>query len=354
MELILTKNDLNILIRSIVSYELSKQNGIYFPLFFEYPKRGNFTSPPFSCDSLGLVSLAIAVGNYFGVHYSGLEENLIRYPDFESWVEIVHDSLKSYSNGITFRTSGTTGEPKEIFHSFDALEQEAIFLASLFADSQKIAAFVRPHHIYGFLYTIALPKYLKTKVSFHEPLPTNAFYAIASDSLLISTPVLYKQIVQINKKFTSNIVAVSSTEPLPKELSLELKAKGVQKTVEIYGSSETLGVGYKEDEEDYFTLFDYLQKDGLKNLQDKLLWNGERLFCVDARLDANVKHRGYLINLEKLQQILNTLDGVNECELVFTKGEIVAFIQPSNKRLAMESIAQLTPPKPDSIVWIDR
>lgn len=353
MKLVLTKNDVQLLIRSIVSYELYKQRSVYFPLFFEYEGKGRLTNEPFGCDSLSLVSLAIAVGNYFGVHHSGLEENFIRYPDFESWIDIVYDSLKIHNEGIIFRTSGTTGEPKEIFHSFDVLRNEAIFLASLFADSESITAFVRPHHIYGFLYTIALPKYLKIKTSFHEPLPTDIFYTTPSNALLISTPTLYKQIVHINKKFASNITAVSSTEPLPKELWIALKNKGISNTIEMYGSSETLGLGYRKDEEDFFTLFEYLQKDRLESLQDELLWNENGRFKIVTRLDANVKHRGYLLNLKALQQDLCKLDGISECELSFTKGEIVAFIKSSDKRLAMESIAQCKPPRPDSIVWID-
>jgi acyl-coenzyme A synthetase/AMP-(fatty) acid ligase len=213
---------------------------------------------------------------------------------------------------------------------------------------------VRPHHIYGFLYTIVLPKVLKIKVSFHEPLPSNALFATASDSLLVSTPALYGQIVQMDKKFASNITAVSSTEPLAKKLFLDLKAKGIEKIIEMYGSSETLGVGYKEDEAAYFTLFNYLKKDTLRHIQDELLWSGERLFQVKTRLDTNVKHRGYLIDIHALEQTISKLDGVSECNLVFTKGEIVAFIKPFDKPIAIQSIAQLNPPKPDSIVWMDK
>jgi 4-coumarate--CoA ligase (photoactive yellow protein activation family) len=298
--------------------------------------------------------MSMAVGSYFSVHESGLEDNFIRYPDFISWIDIVYDSLQNHSCGITFRTSGTTGEPKEVYHTFEVLEREAIFLASLLNCGGDIHSFVRPHHIYGFLYTIALPKYLDKKIIHHEPLPTHNFFSIPSHSLLIATPTLYHQIVKLEKNFFSNIVAVSSTEPLSTELSLKLKERGIEKTIEIYGSSQSLGIGYREDEEEFFTLFEYHQKDALENLQDNLLWSDERHFRVAERLDAQVKYRGYLVDLQRLQKSIAALDGVEECDVVLSKGEIVAFITPADKSLAMKKIAELDPLKPDSIIWMER
>lgn len=354
MSLLLTKNDITILIRSIISHELSKQNHFYIPLFFEFEARGHFAKSPFECDSFALVTLAMAVGNYFGVYESGLEENFIRHPDLISWVDIVHDSLKCHSQGITFRTSGTTGEPKEVFHTFEALEREALFLTSLFNSGQQIHSFVRPHHIYGFLYTIALPKYLNKKVIYHEPLPTNEFFSIPSQTLLIATPTLYHQILKLDRNFSPDIVAVSSTEPLGNELSLKLKERGIKKTVEIYGSSESLGIGYRKDEEEFFTLFEYHNKDLLESLQDNLIWRNERHFSVAERLDAQVKYRGYLVDLEGLQKSIAALEAVEQCDVILNKGEIVAFITPRDKSLVMKSISKLTALKPDSIIWMER
>ncbi len=351
MQLNLTKGDIEILISSIISYELSNKNKTYFPLLFDLHKEGDLTKPPFGCDSLSLISLATAVDEYFGVSHSGLEDNFIRYPNFKSWVQIVYDSQKHYSEGITFSTSGTTGKPTKVFHNMDGLEKEASYLAKLLDGSKSISAFVRPHHIYGFLYTIALPKYLDVQITFHEPIPSESFFKIPSDSLLVATPTLYDIVIKKDKTFNPNICAVSSTEPLSIHTKDDLKAKGIKKVVEFYGSSQSLGVGYKFDDQEHFRLFEYLDKTSVTHIQDQLQWVNQEEFSVCSRLDKQVKHRGYLVDLDQYKQKLESLDAIKECDLVLSKGKLVAFITPKSKKDAIKGIAQVLQNQPDSIVW---
>ena len=353
MQLHLTRRDIEILIRSIISYELSKQSTSYFPLYFEYEGRGDLSKAPFLCDSLSLVTLATAVGEYFGVKESGLEENFIRYRDFVSWVDIVSDSLRHYSEGITFFTSGTTGEPKRVFHTFASLQREAEYLSKLLGSAKTITAFVRPHHIYGFLYTIALPKMMGVEIVHNEPLPSGDFFDTPSDSLLISTPTLYDIVVQKEQKFAPNIQAISSTQMIKIKTKERLLALGIERVIEIYGSSETLGVGYREDSAENFRLFEYLDRESLSNLQDNLLWQSEREFSLGERLDGGIKERGYLVDLKEYETKIEKLAGIERCELLWSKGELVAFITPRDKKEAMESIAQMQEKKPDSVIWID-
>lgn len=353
MQLHLTREDIEVLIASIISYELSKQNNTYFPLFFDLHQRGDLTKAPFSCDSLSLVLLATAVGDYFGVTQSGLEENFLRYRDFVSWVDIVADSLSYYSDGITFSTSGTTGEPQKVFHSMQNLQEEARYLATLLQGAKSISAFVRPHHIYGFLYTIALPKYMELQAKFYEPIPSDIFFKTPKDSLLISTPTLYDLIVKKEKSFNPNITAVSSTQPLKAATKEGLKEKGIEKVIEIYGSSQSLGVGYRWDNQEDFTLFDYLDQKSLCSLQDRLEWKNEREFTLCGRLDNGIKYRGYLMDLKEYEKEIKNLVGVKECNVVWSKGDIVAFITPNDKMTAMQSIAMHLKNKPDSIVWVN-
>jgi len=353
MQLHLTRDDVEILMRSIISYELSKQQSGYSALHFTYKGRGDLSAEPFHCDSLALVTLATAVGEYFGVKKSGLEENFVRYRDFVSWVDIVHDSLEYYSEGITFFTSGTTGEPKRVFHSMESLYREAEYLAKLLGGAKSIAAFVRPHHIYGFLYTIALPKIMGIEVDYKEPLPSSEFFDTPSDSLLVSTPMLYDIVVEQERRFAKNIRAISSTQELKTETKEQLLALGVERVIEIYGSSETLGIGYKEQNAETFRLFEYLERDSLKTLQDHLVWKNEREFSLGGRLDGAIKERGYLVDTKTYEARIERLSGIQKCELLWSKGELVAFITPSDKKEAMQSIAQMQERKPDSIVWVN-
>ncbi|MGM0534395.1 MAG: hypothetical protein ACQERK_07885 [Campylobacterota bacterium] len=353
MSLRLQKDDVNILLRSIVSTELSKQNSTYFPLYPNFWGRGELTASPFGLDSLSLVSLATTVGDYFGVTHSGLEENFIRYRDLVSWVDIVCDSLDEYNEGITFSTSGTTGKPKKVFHSMQSLEREAAYLAKLLQGAKSINAFVRPHHIYGFLYSIILPKFMNLQVSWNEPLPAKALFETPKDALLISTPALYDVISKKQGSFHPGITAVSSTQQLQMQTKDKLFERGIENIIEIYGSSQSLGVGYRRGRRECFTLFDYLNKSGLHDIQDNLEWENDREFLLRDRLDAQIKHRGLLVDLKQYQKQVSQMDGIEECDAVFNKGELTAFITPADKKRAMQSIATMQAVRPDNIVWIE-
>lgn len=353
MQLRLNRRDVELLIASIISYELSKQNKNYFPLHFEIKNRAELTQPPFSCDSLSLVTLASAVGEYFCVKESGLEENFLRHRDFVSWVDIVMDSLDFSSKGLTFFTSGTTGEPKRVFHTFEALQREANYLAKLLSGAKSITAFVRPHHIYGFLYTIALPKIMNIEVTHKEPLPSSEFFHLPSDSLLIATPTLYDIVVQKEEKFSKNVTLVSSTQALKTTTKEKLLAHGASRVIETYGSSETLGVGYRWSDSEHFCLFEYLEKESLCALQDRLLWQNEREFSVGGRLDGAIKERGYLVDTKAYEASIERLAGIEKCELLWSKGELVAFVTPSDKKEAMRSLAEMQEKKPDAIIWVE-
>jgi len=348
-----TKEDVAVIIRSIVSQHLSNQNSLYFPLWFEYEQRGDLSKEPFWLDSLSLVTLATEIGTFFGVHHSGLEEHFIRYRDLQSWNDIVFDSLKHYNTTITFFTSGTTGKPKQVEHALADIIQEALFLKTLFCQQRAIASFVRPHHIYGFIYTIVLPQILKIPVVHHEMLPSRAFFKIPPKTLLVATPTLYKELALFDDTLSPNCTAISSTQPLLQTTYELLKNKGIQEVYEIYGSSESLGVGYRTSLESPFRLFEYLQKESLQGIQDGMDFVNTREFFVQNRNDALLKYRGYKLNLAEYESKLQSLAGIQEASANISKGELICFIDAKNKQEALRQIAQNLSPAPDKVIWIE-
>ena len=348
-----TKENIAVIIRSILSQHLSKQNSSYFPLWFEYQQRGDFDKEPFCLDSLDLVSLATEIGTFFGVHHTGLEENLIRYRDVQSWNDIVFDSLKHYNTTITFFTSGTTGKAKKVEHLLEMIINEASFLSTLFYEQTSITSFVRPHHIYGFIYTIVLPQILGVPVVYNEPLPSRAFFKTAPNALIVATPTLYKELTLFEEHFAQNTIATSSTEELSKMTYELLQNKGIKEVYEIYGSSESLGVGYRTSIKEPFRLFDYLQKDSLQDIQDGMNFKNERLFFIQNRNDSLSKYRGYKLDLADYETKLKSVNGIQEATASISKGELICFIHSKNKQETLREMALILSPIPDKIVWIE-
>ena len=340
------------IISSIVSKYLCEKNSSTFALFVEYSGRGFLDAKPFYCDSLDLVSLAIEVGDFFGVTHSGLEEHFLRYRDLSSWVAIVEDSLQHYSATITFQTSGTTGEPKKVEHHITDLLQEAKALASLFWERKSVDAFVRPHHIYGFLYSIVLPKFLDLECKYYEPLPSKHIFTKRENSLVIATPTLYKNLSLLEGSFAADTILVSSSEALAQEDYTFLQKRGAKSIYEFYGSSESLGVGYKTDPKDPYTLFEHLDQQTLKEVQDSLHFIDTKHFYLQERKDERIKHRGYKLHLQSYEQELNALPSIKQAKVSLAKGSLICFINSTSKETTMEEIAQNLEIKPDEIVWM--
>lgn len=351
MDFAFSKDDIRCIVHSIISEQLSRRDGGYFPLHPLFKGRGFLDKKPFSCDSLTLVSLATQIGDFFGVAQVGLEEYFLRHKDIQSWVDIVYDSLKHYSKTLTFLTSGTTGPPKRIEHKTADILKETQFLTSLFAGRKEIDAFVRVHHIYGFLYAIALPKILGIKVSYHEPLPSREFFKKKKDNLIVATPPLYAQLDLYDESFDPSSVLVSSTEPLSEKTYELLRQKGASRIYEFYGSSESLGIGYKDAHDSPFVLFDYLNKDELLMVQDDLKFLDDTHFFVRNRKDSLVKHRGYKLDLQAYEKEFNALKNIQEARVKISKGSLNCFVKAEDKDKAMEDIASLEL-KPDQIIWM--
>jgi long-chain acyl-CoA synthetase len=66
--------------------------------------------------------------------------------------------LQHWDGELTFRTSGSTGEPKRCVHALAPAAQETAALAALFPGRRRCCWRVPAHHIYGFLFTVLLPR----------------------------------------------------------------------------------------------------------------------------------------------------------------------------------------------------
>ncbi len=291
----LEPRDVALILHSMLAEQLSRERGSYFPVRAYLDAATPLSRPPFELDSLGLVRFASEASEFFGLHHSGLDEYLLRHPDLKSWRNIVLDGLDSHAGGLTFFTSGTTGEPKPVHHDPGRIEREVRFLAeTLFRGRRKVVTAARLHHIYGFLYGIALPRFLGRPVEPLEIMPSRRLVEEAvPGSLVVATPALYRQLDLLPARFGPDVQVVSSTEALDRVTWQALEARGVERVHEIYGSSETLGVGHRDGPDEPFQLFASADETTLERLQDHLEWVDDRRFRLRGRKDGAVKVRGY-------------------------------------------------------------
>ncbi|TIH15804.1 4-coumarate--CoA ligase [Marinifilum sp. JC120] len=260
--------------------------------------------------------------------------------------DFIFEQTEGRPQNLTFFTSGSTGTPVAAESSFANLEQETNSLAQLFADRKQVLSFVPRHHIYGFLFSIMLPKALNIPVEYWPPMPgTEQIQRMRSGDLIIAFPLLWKKLEKLDSKFPDNIFGVTSTGPCPAETITSLRAQGLARMTEVYGSSETGGVGYRHNPTDMYTLLSHWERTGdstiertaatgnkqLHTLQDNLEWHGTQ-FRPLKRADKAVQVAGINVYPTRVENIFKECPQVKDCSvrpMRFDEGErLKVFIVP--------------------------
>lgn len=279
-------------------------------------------------DSLARLDVAARVNQFFHLHEVGIEDYLLMEPTIGGWVGIVDKSLAHSFERITFQTSGSTGAPKPCTHQLAHLSAEVDALAELFAGVTQVVAFVPSHHIYGFLFTVLLPARLKVPVLDARALSAGALRASAADAALwVATPHLWTYLATSLPVFPHGVRGVTSTAPMPADLARRLAAQGLVELTEVYGSSETAGIGWRREPGGFFHLFpqwtraptgDALLRAGDTEptpLMDAVEWQGARALRPTGRRDGAVQIGGVNVFPERIAATLAEHEGVAACHV---------------------------------------
>ena len=152
-------------------------------------------------------------------------------------------------------TSGSTGKPKAVPQRMKEFEEDNAFITSKWGKEcidRKLLTTVSQHHIYGFLFGISLPFTLGTpfrrnRVEFPEEFEklTDVSY------VLIATPAFLKRTVEVEDKLAmKNVWIFTSGGAVSEELAVQTEKVFGFCPLEVYGSTETSGIAYRQQNKD--------------------------------------------------------------------------------------------------------
>lgn len=152
----------------------------------------------------------------------------------------------------TVYTSGSTGEHQPCAKTAGQLLGEARALASTFGLGARdvVLATVPPHHLYGLLFSVLAP--LAAGAAFCRETPLHAETVTATArrvgaTALVSVPAHLRSLAALDPGALPAFSRVfSSGAPLPRETALELLSRHGLAPVEVFGSSETGGIGWRQ------------------------------------------------------------------------------------------------------------
>ncbi len=171
--------------------------------------------------------------------------------------EIDFPSISSDICAIFF-TSGTSGEPTGVLKSENNIFKELKTLVSLFKPYgfERVIVTVPLIHIYGFLTGVLLPNELKAQVVLKEEFLPHELLELAEDkkTLCITNPVFLNALTKLNNQnYKKNIIFLSSTAPLEDKTVTKINKKFDSDIIQLFGSTETGGIGYKLNIQEYWT-----------------------------------------------------------------------------------------------------
>lgn len=303
-------------------------------------------------DSLERFTIANRLNETFHLYRSGVEDNLLRAKTLGDTVEVIHAGLAKSAEEISFYSGGSTGTPHVVSHTATDLLSEVQELLQLFPDRRRVIVTVPVHHIYGFLFGVLLPREMGVPA-------IDAQYSFLSGDrrprtgdLVVSIPFLWEKLRASMSRWDAGVMGSSSTAPLSEETAGGVCRAGVERLIEVYGSSETAGVGWRDrcGSIDQFTLFSRWEREGdtalrtgerTVNLPDWISWHDDRRFLPMGRRDAVVQVGGVNVDLDELRDtILSAVPEAQDCALRLGPDErIRAFLVISEQTPDEQEIA---------------
>lgn len=321
-------------IRDLVLSELRRLRPSHPPLAVDLSLSTEIDGDGLDADSLEVLSLASAVADALQLRRSGIEDYLLARRTMGDWVMIARAGLERFDGAMTFRTSGSQGQPKPVEHPMSALEQEVAYLGAELRSVRRILTAVPAHHIYGFLFTILLPTRLSAEVvEISGVTPATVTSRLQEGDCLVAYPDWWRLFADHSGSIGDlpALVGVTSTAPCPTTVYRDVLERGLPRLVEVYGSTETAGVGWRTGPEQPFRLFPYWSRDACNpgtlirrnrdgtvqstQTPDHLDWIDEHRFVPAGRQDGVVQVGGINVSPEHVARVLARHPAVAEAQV---------------------------------------
>ncbi|MGL5139601.1 MAG: AMP-binding enzyme, partial [Beijerinckiaceae bacterium] len=150
--------------------------------------------------------------------------------------------------------------------------------------------------------------------------------ALLPGDLIVATPHLWRYLATSLPRFPAGVSGATSTAPMPADLAGLLLEQKLERLTEIYGSSETAGIAWRDNPASAFRLFDgwavaddgeviyRIEADGTLGepvpFADHVIFEGERLIRPVGRRDGAVQVGGINVFPDRVRRRIEACEGV--------------------------------------------
>lgn len=193
---------------------------------------------------------------------------------------------------IFLYTSGSTGKPKAVPQRMKEFEIDNAFIIRKWGEEinkRKLVTTVSQHHIYGFLFGISLPFTMGVPFRRKRIEMPEEFETLSDETyIIIATPAFLKRTVEVEDNLPlKNTWIFTSGGAVSPELAVKTQEVFGFCPMEVYGSTETSGIAYRQQNKDglLWTPFDnakiWLGDDGCLRIISPYIKNPEGFATAD-------------------------------------------------------------------------
>jgi long-chain acyl-CoA synthetase len=221
----------------------------------------------------------------------------------------------------------------------------------MFMGRRRIVALAPPHHIYGFIFTAMLSDRLGLEVASSKRTALRGKQQeLRSGDLIVAIPEQWQFLNRTVQEWPKHVHGVVSTAACPRELTESLMERGLEGMTEIYGSTETSGIGTRTWPGDKYRLMPQwrlatasdLQECGLIHdsgmnvkVMDRVNFSEDGCFLLAGRLDGSVQVGGTNVYPARIATLLASVSGVADAAVRLMRpeegGRLKAFVVPDSE-----------------------
>lgn len=238
---------------------------------------------------------------------------------------LIEERISTSLKRFCFSAAGGLGRLFD--HPADRIFGDAAALANLLYGRRRILSLVAPHSLIGFSASILAPNLLGLPAIDARGLsPEELQSSFAFGDAVVATPSLWRYLIGQGVKAPDNAMAVTFGEALSPELSAEIRKAGYGAQREIYGSTESGLVGWRDTPSDPFALFEFWRRDGEALIRiapsgeeiavvpmDFFQWEGDRRFRLSGRRDGAVQIGGVNVFPDEIAARISAHPAVRGC-----------------------------------------
>lgn len=214
-------------------------------------------------------------------------------------------------------------------HSADVIFQDAGAVASLMQGRRRVVSLVSPHSLIGLVSAVIAPTLHGFEVLDGRHLnPDELSEKVSFGDIVIATPTLWRYLSDTLPGLANNVMGLTFGERFGTDLAGRLRSRGIGAMRELYGSTETGVIGWRDSPPEPFVLFRHWRRDGNQVVRirpdgqeksmlpmDDLEWGDKNTFELGARRDGAVQIGAINVFPAAIAMIIEQHPDVSQCSV---------------------------------------